>query len=456
MGMKLAVVGTGYIGLVSGVCFAEHGNTVWCVDVDTEKLQQLQRGISTIYEPGLEQLLQRNLQAGRVVFTSDLAEAVAAAQIIFLCLPTPPEEDGSADVRYVLQAARSVAQIISERGITDTRVLVTRSTVPVGTADRLRSLVLQEAPNRDVRVASNPEFLSEGNAVALTMTPDRVIIGSRDPAVIEMLSTLYRPFVSDDRPLIVMDEKSAEVTKYAANAFLALRISFMNELSVYCDAVGVDIEMVRYGISFDPRIGRRYLHAGLGFGGSCLPKDIRALAQSAREAGTPLLLVERTAQVNAEQLERFFQAIAARFGGTVRGRRFALWGLAFKPNTDDTREAPAYKLLDKLLEGGACVVVYDPAAVPVTQRRYGNRIEYAGDMYAALSGADALVIATEWEEFRNADLERVRNLLGQPIIFDGRNLWQPNNVHKNGLEYYSIGRGLILSTRAGMQMPSLS
>lgn len=343
MPLNLAVIGTGYVGLVSGVCFAEQGNTVWCVDVDRDKLARLERGESTIYEPGLEPMLQRNLHEGRLHFTDDLPRAVRNAAVIFLCLPTPPDEDGSADLRYVLETARQIATIIDQESIAERRILVTRSTVPVGTAEKVRRVVAEVAPGSDIRVASNPEFLSEGNAVRETLQPERVIIGSSDPEVVAVLSELYRPFVNEyDRPLLVMDERSAEVAKYAANAFLALRISFMNELSRYCEAVGADIEHVRIGMSFDPRIGRRYLHPGLGFGGSCLPKDIRALAHSAREVGAPLRLVELTAAINREQLERFAATIKTRFGGSVRGRRIALWGLAFKPNTDDVREAPAH------------------------------------------------------------------------------------------------------------------
>ncbi|KXB97589.1 MAG: UDP-glucose 6-dehydrogenase [Chlorobi bacterium NICIL-2] len=441
MPQNLAVIGTGYVGLVSGVCFAEQGNTVWCVDVDRDKLARLERGASTIYEPGLEPMLQRNLHEGRLHFTDDLPLAVRNAAVIFLCLPTPPDEDGSADLRYVLETARQIATIIHQESIAERRILVTRSTVPVGTAEKVRRVVAEVAPGSDVRVASNPEFLSEGNAVRETLHPERVIIGSSDPEVVAVLSELYRPFVNEyDRPLLVMDERSAEVAKYAANAFLALRISFMNELSRYCEAVGADIEHVRIGMSFDPRIGRRYLHPGLGFGGSCLPKDIRALAHSAREVGAPLRLVELTAAINREQLERFAATIKARFGGSVRGRRIALWGLAFKPNTDDVREAPAHALIRLLLADGASVAAYDPEAMETSRQVLGDAIEYAPDMYAAASGADALVLATEWAEFRSPDWEQLKALLNGSVIFDGRNLWDPSEMHRRGFEYYAIGR----------------
>ncbi|GIV53827.1 MAG: UDP-glucose 6-dehydrogenase [Candidatus Kapaibacterium sp.] len=445
MARTIAIIGTGYVGLVSGVCFAEHGNTVWCVDVDQAKLERLQRGEAVIYEPGLEPMLQRNLHEGRLLFTNDLSQAVRHATVLFLCLPTPPDADGAADVRAVLETAERIAHIVRDEGIDQLRIVVTRSTVPVGTAAMVRERVHALAPAADIRVASNPEFMSEGNAVRETLTPDRVVIGTRDPEVIAMLQELYRPFVNNyDRPLLVMDEKSAEVTKYAANAFLALRISFMNELSVYCDAVGADIELVRTGIGFDPRIGRSYLHAGLGFGGSCLPKDIRALAQSARQAGTPLRLVEHTWQINLDQLRRFADRIRQRFGGTISGRRFGLWGLAFKPNTDDVRESPAHKLIALLRAEGAQICAYDPEAMTSTRRVLGDQIEYASDMYAALEGADALIIATEWAEFRNPDWQRMKSCLHGNIIFDGRNLWQPSEMEQLGFEYHSIGRRSVV------------
>jgi len=441
MPQTLAVIGTGYVGLVSGVCFAEQGNIVWCVDVDRGKLERLQRGESTIYEPGLEPMLQRNLHERRLHFTDDLRSAVRHATVIFLCLPTPPDEDGSADLRYVLETARQIATIIREESIVERRILVTRSTVPVGTAEKVQRVVTEVAPGSDIRVASNPEFLSEGNAVRETLHPERVIIGSSDPEVVAVLSELYRPFVNEyDRPLLVMDERSAEVAKYAANAFLALRISFMNELSRYCEAVGADVEHVRIGMSFDPRIGRRYLHPGIGFGGSCLPKDIRALAHSAREVGAPLRLVEVTAAINREQLERFAATIKARFGGSVRGRRLALWGLAFKPNTDDVREAPAHVLIQLLLADGASIAAYDPEAIETSRQVLGDAIDYAPDMYVAASGADALVLATEWAEFRTPDWERLKTMLNGRVIFDGRNLWDPSEMHERGFEYYAIGR----------------
>lgn len=443
MPQNIAIVGTGYVGLVSAVCFAEKGNTVWCMDIDEAKLALLREGKSPIYEPGLEPLLQRNVRDGRLLFTSDRRQIVRHAQVVFLCLPTPPNAEGAADVRYVLEAAEELARTIAEQQITELRVLVTRSTVPVGTAEKVLQLVRQVAPSADIRVASNPEFMSEGAAVQYSLAPDRVVIGSSDPEVIALLSELYRPFVSEERPLVVMDERSAEVTKYAANAFLAVRVSFINEISALCDAVGADVEQVRHAIGFDRRIGRYYLHPGIGFGGSCLPKDVRALTHTARTAGVPLRLVEAAELVNREQLERFIAKIRARFGGVLSGRRFALWGLAFKPNTDDVRESPAHKLIDRLLADGARICAYDPQAIANTRRIYGDAIEYGSSQYEVLEGADALIIATEWDEFRTADIAQVKAHLRQPIIFDGRNLWQPAELSARGIEYYPVGRGSV-------------
>lgn len=441
MAQTVAVIGTGYVGLVSGVCFAEHGNTVWCMDVDREKIARLQQGISPIYEPGLEPLLVRNLQEGRLFFTDDLAEAVRHSSVIFLCLPTPPDDDGSADVRAVLETAEQIARLIVAETITDRRILVTRSTVPVGTAEKVRERVRQVAPSADIRIASNPEFMSEGNAVHNTLQPDRVVVGTSDPEVIAILRELYRPFVNEyDRPLLVMDEKSAELTKYAANAFLALRISFMNELSTYCEKVGADIERVREGMSFDPRIGRHYLYPGIGFGGSCLPKDIRALTQSARDVGTPLQLVEATAQINAAQLARCAERIRQHFKGSLTGRRLAVWGLAFKPNTDDVRESPAHKLIALLLTEGASICAYDPEAMDATRRIFGDQIEYANDMYHAVAAADALIMVTEWGEFSSPDWHRIQQAMRGNVIFDWRNLWNPEDLVAQGFVYYSIGR----------------
>lgn len=436
----IGVIGTGYVGLVSGTCFAEVGNTVYCVEVDAAKVALMQQGKSPIYEPGLEILLERNLREKRIIFTTNHAEAVRACTMLFLCLPTPPNEDGSADLHYVLEVSRHLAQIIRDENIRERRIFITRSTVPVGTYEKVRAVIEETAPGFDIRVASNPEFLREGFAVEDTMKPERVVVGTREEEVEKMLCDLYEPFVSNGNPIFVMDEKSAEVTKYAANAFLATKISYMNELSVYCEQVGVDIENVRLGIGSDSRIGKRFIYPGIGYGGSCFPKDVKALAYSAREAGTPLRIIEAVEQVNKEQVQRFTHRIIQRLGTNLSGRKIALWGLAFKPNTDDVREAPAYKIIDMLLDAGAAITCYDPEAMSNTRKIYGERITFASSMYECLSGADALVIATEWNEFRKPDFNRILSLLTQPLIYDGRNIYDPEQMKASGFEYHCVGR----------------
>lgn len=436
----IGVIGTGYVGLVSGTCFAEVGNTVYCVEVDAAKVALMQQGKSPIYEPGLEILLERNLREKRIIFTTNHAEAVRACTMLFLCLPTPPNEDGSADLHYVLEVSRHLAEIIRDENIRERRIFITRSTVPVGTYEKVRAVIEETAPGFDIRVASNPEFLREGFAVEDTMKPERVVVGTREEEVEKMLCDLYEPFVSNGNPIFVMDEKSAEVTKYAANAFLATKISYMNELSVYCEQVGVDIENVRLGIGSDSRIGKRFIYPGIGYGGSCFPKDVKALAYSAREAGTPLRIIEAVEQVNKEQVQRFTRRIIQRLGTNLSARKIALWGLAFKPNTDDVREAPAYKIIDMLLDAGAAITCYDPEAMSNTRRIYGERITFASSMYECLSGADALVIATEWNEFRKPDFSRILSLLAQPLIYDGRNIYDPEQMKASGFEYHCVGR----------------
>jgi UDPglucose 6-dehydrogenase len=439
MAYRIAVVGSGYVGLVTGLCFAETGNHVVCVDIDQQKVEQLNRGQLPIYEPGLGVLLERNLRNGRARFTTDLAEAVRFGTVVLLCLPTPPQEDGSADVQHVFAVAERIATLLQQDSVHEPRLIVTKSTVPPGTTQRLQALFAQRLPDRRVVVASNPEFLREGTAVEDFMKPERVIIGTRDAWAEHILRELYEPFVRSGNPIYVMDETSAELTKYAANAMLALRISFMNELSAYCEALGADIEKVRLGIGSDSRIGKRYLFAGLGYGGSCLPKDVRALVQSARSLGVHFRLIPAVEEVNHAQAERFVGRILKRLE-PVHGRCVALWGVAFKPNTDDIREAPAFRVIDPLLHAGVCVRAYDPEALPNVQRRYGERLQYAASMYECLEGADALVIATEWNEFRNPDFELMRSRMRQPLIFDGRNLFSPEEMLERGFEYHSIGR----------------
>lgn len=440
MAYKICVIGTGYVGLVSGTTFAETGNEVVCVDIDPVKVDKLNKGIPTIFEPGLEPLLQRNVKEGRLRFTTVLEEGVLTALITFFCLPTPPNDDGSADLSRILEVAQKVAEIFKNHRIEEPRIVVNKSTVPVGTADRVRKIFDQVYPGNKVEVVSNPEFLREGFAVEDSMKPERIVIGTRSNFVREVMQDLYEPFVRSGNPIYFFDERTAEVIKYAANAFLATKISFMNDLSAFCEAVGADIEKVRIGIGSDSRIGKRFLFAGLGFGGSCFPKDVRALIQSAEEAGTPLSIVKATYEVNQKQIQRFIGKILARFDNQIQGKKFALWGLAFKPNTDDVREAPAFKVIDALLEKGAILNVYDPEAMENTRKVYGDKINYAKEMYGCLEGADALIIATEWTVFRNPDFKKMKSLMKNPLIFDGRNLFNLEEMEKNGFEYHSIGR----------------
>lgn len=439
----IGVIGSGYVGLVTGVCFAEIGNAVYCVDIDQEKIGRLRQGIMPIYEPGLEHLLERNLHNGRLKFTDNLAEAVARCTLLFLCLPTPPDEDGSADLQYVLSAAGDIAHLLQASLQTQPKIVINKSTVPVGTAEKVRAVFRESAPDCKVYVASNPEFLREGFAVEDFMKPERVVIGTSDEYVASMMQDLYEPFVRSGNPIYIMDEQSAEITKYAANCFLAMRISFMNELSRYCEVAGADIEKIRIGIGSDNRIGKRFLFAGLGYGGSCFPKDVKALVHSAATAGTPLRIMEAVEASNLEQTERFTAKIVKRFGNNVAGRLFALWGLAFKPNTDDTRDAPAFRVIKSLLDAGANITAYDPEATENTRRFFGDSVNYADSAADCLQNADALIIATEWNEFRKPDFGTMKNCMKLPIIFDGRNLYEPDKMIEAGFEYYSIGRKAV-------------
>lgn len=436
----IAIVGTGYVGLVSGTCFAEVGNTVYCVEVDAEKVSMIQAGKSPIYEPGLEILLERNIREQRLIVTQDLRAAVRTCTMLFLCLPTPPNEDGSADLHYVLEVATQIAQIVKEEDIRDGRIIITRSTVPVGTAVRVRSVVDAVTKDHPISIASNPEFLREGFAVEDTMKPERVVIGTRDQQVRELLCDIYEPFVSNGNPIFVMDEKSAEVTKYAANSFLATKISFMNDLSAYCETVGVDIENVRLGIGSDSRIGKRFIFPGVGYGGSCFPKDVKALIHSAREAGTPMRIVEAVEDVNHTQIERFIGRVVKRLGPDLSGMRIAIWGLAFKPNTDDIREAPALYIIEELLKAGAQIKAFDPEAMGNVEKLFGNQVQYCKDQYEALIHADALAIITEWSVFRTPSFSVMKELLKNAVIFDGRNLYDLDMVAEHGFYYESIGR----------------
>ena len=439
--MKITVVGTGYVGLVSGACLADVGNEVLCLDLDAGKIKILNDGGIPIYEPGLQEMVNRNHKAGRLNFTTDVEQAVAFGTVQFIAVGTPPAEDGSADLQHVLAAARNIG-----RHMRDYRVVVDKSTVPVGTADKVRAAIAEELKQRGADIAysvvSNPEFLKEGAAVEDFMRPDRIVVGSDDESATQIMRNLYAPFQRSHERVIVMDVRSAELTKYAANAMLATRISFMNELANLAERLGADIECVRRGIGADPRIGYHFLYPGAGYGGSCFPKDVQALQRTAGEAGMNLLILDAVEKANAAQKQVLGEKILKRFGADLKGRNFALWGLAFKPNTDDMREAPSRVLLGELLARGASVTAYDPVAMPEARHIYQgeSRVRFADSPMAALEGADALAIVTEWKEFRSPDFQRIKQVLRTPAIFDGRNLYDPAEVRKNGLEYYPIGR----------------
>jgi UDPglucose 6-dehydrogenase len=439
--MKITVIGTGYVGLVSGACLADVGNEVICLDVNTAKIRQLNEGIIPIHEPGLETLVARNRQAGRLKFTTDVEQAVIHGSIIFIAVGTPPDEDGAADLQYVLAAAGSIG-----RHMNDYKVVVDKSTVPVGTADRVRAIIADELRARgqviEFSVVSNPEFLKEGAAIDDFMRPDRIIVGASETRAIAVMRHLYAPFEHSHERLYVMDVRSAELTKYAANAMLATRISFMNELALLAEKLGADIELIRQGIGSDPRIGYHFLYAGCGYGGSCFPKDVQALIRTSSEAGQELHLLRAVEAANEAQKRVLPGKVVERFGEDLTGRHFALWGLSFKPNTDDMREAPSRALIAALLERGASICAYDPVAMAEARRVLGqeSRIDYADAPQAALKQADALIIVTEWQEFRSPDFAVIKAALKSPVIFDGRNLYDPAQVRAEGLEYWSIGR----------------
>lgn len=441
MSFKIGVIGTGYVGLVSGTSFAATGNSVICVDIDPVKIEKMRKGISPIFEPGLDHLLTRNIKEGRLNFTTDLKEAVLNSEIIFLCLPTPPNEDGSADLQHVMKVASDIADILIENNIEERKIVVNKSTVPVGTSDKVHNIFQEKLKNKNIiDVVSNPEFLREGFAVEDSMKPERVVIGTSKNEVAEKMASLYQPFVRSGNPILIMDEKSSELTKYAANSFLATKISFMNDLSAYCEKIGADIEKIREGIGTDSRIGKRFLFAGVGYGGSCFPKDVRALEFSAREAGTPLRIVSATQEVNHLQTQRFIDKIKNYYKNDLKGKNFAIWGLAFKPNTDDTREAPSFVVIRELLEAGAKISAFDQEAIENTKLEFGEKIEYAENMYSCLEDKDALIIVTEWGIFRNPDFDRIKSLLKSNVLFDGRNLYNPNDIREQGIEYFCIGR----------------
>jgi UDPglucose 6-dehydrogenase len=432
--MKITVIGTGYVGLVTGTCFAETGNKVTCIDIDKAKVDKLSSGQITIYEPGLEKIFLRNTKEGRLVFTTNLEEVLEASEIIFLALPTPPGADGSADLKYVLGVADQLGKLM-----TGYKVIVNKSTVPVGTADKVREAIAKNYKG-EFDVVSNPEFLREGVAVEDFMKPDRVVIGTKSEQAKKVMTELYAPYVRQGNPLIFMDERSSELTKYAANSFLATKISFMNEIAQLCERMGADVDMVRRGIGSDDRIGKRFLFPGIGYGGSCFPKDVQALVKSSNEVNYDFEILKAVEKVNALQKLHLVNKINAYFKNDLQGKKIALWGLAFKPNTDDIRDAPAIDMINALTAAGATITAYDPEAMPNVKNKIGDKIKYATNQYEALTGADILVIATEWSEFRTPDFEIIVKELPSKVIFDGRNLFDVTKMKEMGYHYESIGR----------------
>ena len=448
--MKIAVVGTGYVGLVTGTCFAETGNSVTCIDIDAMKIEKLSGGQITIYEPGLEKLFLRNQREGRLKFTTNLEEGIQDAKVIFLALPTPPGDDGTADLKYILSVAEDLGKIIKPG---DYKIIIDKSTVPVGTAEKVRDIILKSAVKassnrgdleRAFDVISNPEFLREGVAVEDFMKPDRVVIGTQSEKARKIMADLFAPFLRQGNPIIFMDEKSAELTKYAANSFLATKISFMNEIARLCELMGADVDMVRRGMGSDDRIGKRFLFPGIGYGGSCFPKDVEALSRSAAEVDYDFKILNAVMKVNENQKLYLVPRIKKYFNNNLKGKKIAIWGLAFKPNTDDIREAPALYIIEELLRQGAAISAFDPEAMKNAKELTGIKIEFAENQYDALMGCDALLIATEWNEFRTPDFDKMKSLMKNKVIFDGRNVFDLEQMKGLGFYYESIGRKTIV------------
>jgi UDPglucose 6-dehydrogenase len=441
--MNLAIIGTGYVGLVSGTCFAEMGNQVLCVDNDQKKLEQLKDGVVPIYEPGLEILFHRNIEKKRLTFTDDLKKAVLDSEMVFLCLPTPQDEDGSADLKYVFGVVEEIGNILKAAGTKDFKIIVNKSTVPVGTSAEL-TRIIEKYGIKNFEVVSNPEFLREGFAVDDFMKPDRIVVGTSTQKVFEKMCTLYEPFVRQGNPILEMDPESSEVTKYAANSYLAMRITYMNELANFCESVGANVDLVRKGIGADTRIGKRFLFPGIGYGGSCFPKDVNALIKTSEEHNSPIRLLKVVDEVNKLQKLILVKKIMKHFNGDIKGKKFAVWGLAFKPNTDDMRDAPSITIIKELVRLGAKVSAYDPAAMDNAKYYLDDILEYSQDQYAVLKDVDALLTLTEWNEFRNPDFDRIKSELKSPIIFDGRNIFEPAKMKELGFIYYSIGRKSVV------------
>ncbi len=431
--MKIAIIGTGYVGLVTGTCFSETGNDIVCVDIDADKITLLNQGHVPIYEPGLDELIKRNMKEGRLSFSTDTREAIHNALFIFICVGTPPKDDGSADLGYVWSVAEEIGKHINSY-----KIVVTKSTVPVGTTEQVRQIIAKQT-NEQFDVASNPEFLKEGAAVDDFMKPDRVVIGTDDPRVDELMKELYSPFVRTGKPILAMDIRSSELTKYAANAMLANRISFMNEIANLCDKIGADINSVRIGMGSDPRIGTSFLFPGVGYGGSCFPKDVRAIVEVAKKAGYEMKILPMVEEVNNFQKRVLADKVIDYFQGDVKGKKIAVWGLAFKPKTDDMRDAPSIEIISRLLDSGASIEAYDPVAMEETQKIFGDRIKYGSKNYDVLNNADGLLVVTEWNEFREPDFDKVLSLMKNPVIFDGRNIYSAKKLKARGFDYFGIG-----------------
>lgn len=432
--MKIAVIGTGYVGLVTGTCLAETGNDVLCIDINEDKVKQMQQGVVPIYEPHLDVLFERNIKANRLKFSTSLEEGLEHGDIIFLALPTPEDEDGSADLKYILGVAEDIGRLIS-----DYKVIVDKSTVPVGTSEKVRAAISKNA-KVDFDVVSNPEFLREGFAVDDFLKPERIVVGSSSERATELMEKLYKPYVRSGNPIIIMDEKSAELTKYASNSFLAAKITFMNEIANFCEKVGADVDKVRIGMGTDSRIGKRFLFPGIGYGGSCFPKDVKALHKSGKDNSYDFKMLDAVISVNAKQKLVLVPKIEAHFNNDLQGKNIAVWGLAFKPETDDIREAPSLYIIDSLLNSGCNITAFDPEAMPNVERKMGDKIQFAKSMYETLENADALVICTEWSIFRTPDLERMKRLMKSNVIFDGRNLYDVKDIENEDFKYVSIGR----------------
>ncbi len=441
--MNIAVVGTGYVGLVTGTCFAETGNNVICVDVDEKKVEKLKNGVIPIFEPGLDLIFERNIREKRLTFTTDLHEAVRKAEVVCLCLPTPQGGDGKADLSYILKVADDLGKFFKKEPNIGHKVLVDKSTVPIGTSDKVKEAVKKHALDFEFDVVSNPEFLREGMAVEDFMKPERVVIGTSNPKTKKVMELLYEPFVRSGNPIYFMDERSAEMTKYAANSFLAAKISFMNEIANLCELTGADVDKVRIGMGSDSRIGKRFLFPGVGYGGSCFPKDVMALWNTSNEYKYDFKILESVISVNKKQVELFYDKIKSHYKDNIKGKHFAVWGLAFKPNTDDIREAPSHALIKKLLKDGATVTAYDPEAIETTKAILGDKIKYSTHSYDALQNADSLIIVTEWNEFRTPNFTKIKELLKNPVIFDGRNLYDLDKMKSMKFNYYSVGRETI-------------